>query len=104
LLPATLDELAERPEARNLIAIYAALSDQSEAQTVTHFTGQQFSKLKTELADLAVEKLAPIATRMRELMSDQAELDRLLKRGTERAAAVANPILRGAQDLMGLVR
>jgi tryptophanyl-tRNA synthetase len=104
LLPDQAEALEARPEAKNLIAIYAALSDQSEAQTVTQFAGAQFSKLKTELADLAVDKLAPISTRMRALMEDQAELDRLLKRGTERATEVAAPILRGAQDLMGLVR
>jgi tryptophanyl-tRNA synthetase len=103
LLPDNVEALAARPEADNLITIYAALSDETKAQAVQHFAGQQFSRLKSELADLAVEKLSPIGTRMRELMSDQAELDRLLKRGTERAAAVANPVLRGAQDLMGLV-
>ncbi len=103
-LPDTLDGLADRPEARNLINIYAALNDQSPDAVVAEFAGQQFGAFKPALADLAVAKMSPISGEMARLMQDQAEIDRILKRGADRAREIAAPILEKTYDLVGMVR
>ncbi|MEL6609559.1 MAG: tryptophan--tRNA ligase [Pseudomonadota bacterium] len=103
-LPDTLDGLADRPEARNLVNIYAALSQTSAEAVVTEHAGQQFGQFKPALVDLAVEKLGPIGTEMSRLMQDQAEIDRILARGAERARALAAPILDQTYEIVGMVR
>ena len=103
-LPSEPTGLEGRPEARNLVNIYAALSDRSVAEVLTEVGGQQFSAFKPMLADLAVAKLSPISARMSELMADPAEIDRILARGAERARAVAAPILGRAYDIVGMIR
>ncbi|GAA0567419.1 tryptophan--tRNA ligase [Rhizomicrobium electricum] len=100
-LPEDEKGLEGRPEADNLINIFAALSDTSKAEVVARFAGQQFSGFKNELADLAVAKIAPIATRMRELLTDPVELDRILKDGAEKAAAIAAPVIAEAKKIVG---
>ena len=103
-LPDTLKELEGRPEARNLINIYAALSNKTPEQTLTEFAGQQFGQFKPALADLAVAHLAPISSEMARLMADTAEIDRILGDGANRAAAIADPVLDGVKDIVGLIR
>ena len=103
-LPETLDELKDRPEARNLVNIYAALSGESPQAVVSRFAGQGFGAFKPALADLAVAKLEPISTQMARLMADPAEIDRILGAGAERADAIARPILERTYDIMGMVR
>jgi tryptophanyl-tRNA synthetase len=103
-LPDTLDGLKERPEARNLVDIYAALSDQSPEAVITEYAGAGWGQFKPALADLAVEKLAPISSEMQRLLDDPAEIDRTLARGSERARAIAAPILERTYDIVGLVR
>ncbi len=103
-LPDTLKELEGRPEARNLINIYAALSNQTPEQTLAEFAGQQFGQFKPALADLAVAHLAPISTEMARLMADTAEIDRILGDGANRAAAIADPVLDEVKDIVGLIR
>lgn len=100
-LPDSKDGLAERPEANNLINIYAALADRSVEDVVTEFAGQGFGAFKPKLADLAVSVLGPIAERMTHLMSDPAELDRLLARGAEKANSLAEPVLAEAYKAIG---
>jgi tryptophanyl-tRNA synthetase len=100
-LPGTLEGLAGRPEAANLINIYAALADKSVEDVVGEFAGQGFGVFKPQLADLAVSKLGPIAERMTELMADPAELDRLLARGAEKANALAEPVLAEVYEAIG---
>ena len=102
-LPSDYDGLAERPEARNLVNIYAALSDQSVESVMSDMAGKQFGEFKPLLADLAVAKLSPISAEMARLMNDQAEIDRLLTRGAERARAITAPILRQTYDIVGMV-
>src|SRR5436853_2503664 len=82
-----------RPEAENLINIYAALADEQRDTTIARFAGSQFSTFKNELADLAASKLVPIAAEMRRLLADPAEIDALLRRGAEKARTIAHPIL-----------
>lgn len=103
-LPDTLDGLDGRPEARNLINIYAALSNRTPEQTLAEFAGQQFGQFKPALVDLAVAHLAPISVEMASLMSDVAEIDRILGDGANRAAAIADPILADVKDIVGLIR
>jgi tryptophanyl-tRNA synthetase len=103
-LPDTLKELEGRPEARNLINIYAALSNRTPEQTLAEFAGQQFGQFKPALADLAVAHLAPISTEMARLMADTTEIDRILGDGANRAAAIAEPVLDDVKDIVGLIR
>jgi len=101
-LPDTVDGLEERPEARNLVTIYAALADIAPADVLAQHGGQGFGQFKPALADLAVAKLGPIRDRLVRLLDDRAEVVRVLERGAERARAIAGPVLREAQDAMGL--
>ena len=102
-LPSELDGLEERPEARNLVNIYAALSDQTPQQVLAEVGGKQFGEFKPMLADLAVAKLSPISSEMARLMNDQAEIDRILARGAERAREITQPILRQTYEIVGMV-
>jgi tryptophanyl-tRNA synthetase len=101
-LPETVDGLEERPEARNLVTIYAALADIAPAAVLAQYGGQGFGQFKPALADLAVAKLGPIRDRLVRLLDDRGEVARILDRGAERARAIAAPVLREAQDAMGL--
>jgi tryptophanyl-tRNA synthetase len=103
-LPEALDGLDARPEARNLVNIYAALADQTPQQVLDAFVGQGFGAFKPRLADLAVDALAPINAEMRRLMQDPAEIDAVLGRGAERAGAIAQPILDQCFEIVGMVR
>ena len=103
-LPDTLDDLKDRPEARNLVDIYAALSDTTSEAVIGEYAGAGWGRFKPALADLAVDKLAPISDEMTRLMDDPAEIDRILANGAERARAIAAPILARTYDIVGLLR
>lgn len=103
-LPDTLDGLKDRPEARNLVNIYAALAGHTPEQVIRDFAGAQFGTFKPALADLAVAKLEPITLEMNRLMQDQAEIDRILGEGADRADAIARPIVDQVYDIVGMVR
>ncbi|MBP7001967.1 tryptophan--tRNA ligase [Amaricoccus sp.] len=103
-LPDAFSALSGRPEARNLVNIYAALAGEAPEKVVEDFAGKPFSEFKPALADLAVAHLAPITTRMKALMGDPAEIDRILGEGADRAAAIAEPILDRTYDIVGFVR
>ena len=103
-LPETAEGLKDRPEARNLVNIYAALSDQTVDQVMAEVGGQQFGTFKPRLADLAVAKLSPISAEMSRLMQDPAEIDRILGQGAARADAIARPILQNTYDIVGMIR
>ncbi len=102
-LPSELDGLEDRPEARNLVNIYAALSDQTAEQVLAEVGGKQFGEFKPMLADLAVSKLAPISSEMTRLMSEEAEIDRILAKGAEKARALAAPILQETYEIVGMM-
>jgi tryptophanyl-tRNA synthetase len=97
--PALLDG---RPEAKNLVGIYAAVTDESVEQVLSRFAGQGFGAFKPALADALVALLHPLRSRLEELRSDPAELDRLLARGSARAAAIGAPVLAEAYRAVGL--
>ena len=102
-LPTSKDELKDRPEAENLLNIYAALADQDRDAVIAQFAGQQFSAFKNALADLTVEKLSPINAEMRRLLGDPAEIDRVLKDGAHKARAIATPIMDEVKKTVGFI-
>jgi tryptophanyl-tRNA synthetase len=104
LLPDSVAGLAGRPEAENLLGIHAALTDKTMEQAVAQFAGQQFSAFKTALAEAAVDVMGPIGREMKRLMADPGYVDSVLRRGAERASAIAAPNLRAVQDMVGLLR
>lgn len=103
-LPDTKDGLAERPEADNLMGIYAALSDTTKEAVVAEFAGQQFSGFKQKLADLAVARMGPIGAEMQRLMAAPDHVDAVLRDGATRADAIARPILNEVKDIVGFLR
>ena len=103
-LPSEVAGLEGRPEARNLVNIYAALAE-SDAETVLREVGgKPFSEFKPMLSDLAVARLAPISARMGELMATPEEIDAILGRGAARAREIATPILARTYEIVGFVR
>ena len=102
-LPSNIDGLEGRPEADNLLTLYAALSDTSKKAAVERFAGAQFSVLKNELTEAATQTLGPIAARMNALMGDTAALDAILRDGADKANAIAQPILAEAKHLVGFL-
>ena len=103
-LPDNLDELKDRAEAKNLVDIYAGLSGVTAEAVIAEHGGAGWGQFKPALADLAVEKLAPISSEMARLMDDPAEIDRIMARGADRARAIADPIVAKTSEIMGLVR
>ena len=101
-LPDSFDSLDGRPEAKNLVTIYAALSDRTPQSVVEEHSGQGFGAFKPKLADLLVETLRPIAERLNDYRANPDAVDSVLERGAERAAAVAAPTLSAAYKAMGL--
>jgi len=103
-LPDAVADLERRPEADNLVGIYAALCGVSREETIAKFGRQNFSVFKESLSELAVEVLGRIGGEMRRLMADPEYIDGVLRRGAEQAKAIAEPVLREAQKISGLLR
>ncbi|MGR9127162.1 tryptophan--tRNA ligase [Rhizobium leguminosarum] len=102
-LPSEIDGLQGRPEADNLVAIYAALADKSKADVLAEFGGQQFSVFKPALVDLAINVLAPITGEMRRLMDDTSHIDAILRKGGERARARAEVTMQQVREVIGFL-
>ncbi|HEX8668097.1 MAG TPA: tryptophan--tRNA ligase [Allosphingosinicella sp.] len=103
-LPESMAELEGRPEAKNLVLIYAAVADRAPQAVLDEFAGKGFGAFKPALAEILVETLRPITTRLATLRGDPAQIDSALVRGSERAAALAAPTLAGAYKALGLQR
>ena len=103
-LPSEEAGLAARPEADNLVGIYAALSDATREDVLRQFGGAQFSTFKASLVDLAVAKLGPIGSEMKRLTADPAAIDAILADGSERASAIARKTMDSVKDILGFVR
>ncbi|PQM28643.1 tryptophan--tRNA ligase [Sphingopyxis lindanitolerans] len=103
-LPSEAAGLGERPEARNLVSIYAAMADESVDQVLARFAGQGFGAFKPALGELLVETLRPIAARLAALKRDPAAIDAALDAGAARASALARPTLDAAYAALGLCR
>ncbi len=102
-LPSEPAGLDDRPEAANLVGIYAALSGVSVAEVLKTFGGDGFGRFKPALAELVVEKLTPINEELRRLEADPAFLEGVLNRGAEKAAALAGPIVAEVKEIVGFV-
>jgi len=103
-LPSEEKGLEGRPEAENLVGIFAGLNNTTKTEVLKQFGGSQFSGFKGALVDLAVAKLAPIAGEMRRLLADVSHIDAILGDGAERAATIAAPIMNDVKDIVGFVR
>jgi len=100
-LPSEVGGLEGRAGAANLVGIYAALAEISRADVLNQYGGKGWGEFKPALAELCVEKLAPITTRMSELLADPAQIDAVLKAGAETADSIAAPIVEQTMSTMG---
>ena len=103
-MPDTLEDAEKRPDADNLLGIFAALADREKADVVREFAGQQFSAFKAALTEVAVAKLGPVGAEMQRLMKDPAHVDAILHSGAERARAIADPILAEVYRTVGFLK
>ena len=103
-LPSEEAGLEARPEADNLVGIYAGLAEITKAEVLKQFGNAQFSTFKTALAELAVAKLSPIAAEMKRLTQDPGHIDRVLADGSERASAIAAETMNAVKDIVGFIR
>jgi len=102
-LPDSVGAMEERPEAANLLGIWAALADASVEDAVRRFAGRQFSAFKGELTELAVAVLTPIAAEMKRLLADPGAIDAILRQGGERARALSAPIMAEIKQVVGFL-
>jgi len=103
-LPESVEGLEGRPEVANLVGIYAALSDMSQEAVLKAFGGKGFGVFKPALAELAAQRLAPIAAEQRRLMGDVPTLDAMLREGAEQANAIAEPVMEEVRRVVGFWR
>lgn len=103
-LPSEIKGLEGRPEATNLVNIYAAISGKSASDVLIEYAGQGFGQFKPALADLLVAHFEPIRNKMNDLLNDKGEIDNILKSGAERARAITQPILDEVHDIVGFLR
>jgi tryptophanyl-tRNA synthetase len=102
-LPSEVKGLEARPEADNLVGIYAALAETDKEAVLREFGNASFSRFKDALAELAAARLTPIGAEIRRLMADPVEIDRILSEGAGRAHAIADPILAKTKDIVGFI-
>jgi tryptophanyl-tRNA synthetase len=103
-LPHDEKELEARPEADNLVGIYAALADRTKLDVLEEFGGAQFSTFKAALVDLSVAKLGPLGAETKRLVQDPAYIDSILADGADRAREIAVQNMKAVKDIVGLVR
>lgn len=102
-LPDSEEGLENRPEAANLVGIYAALAESSKKEVLAEFAGSQFSAFKPILTELAVEKFGPIGEEMKRLMADPGHVDAILKDGAERAHKLTEPVMKEVKEVVGFI-
>ncbi len=102
-LPDTLEGLKGRPEADNLVGIYAAINDSTKEDVIAQYGGKSFSEFKPALSDLAVEKLSPINKKIREYMDDPASIDAILVAGAAKAREIAASNMKEVRDILGFI-
>ena len=101
LIPRSMEELQSKPECLNLINILSATTNQSIDQVLSSYTGKEYSSLKKDLADSLVQMISPIRNEINNLLNNQDELNVILAEGTEKAAAIANPIIEEVYKIVG---
>jgi tryptophanyl-tRNA synthetase len=102
-LPSEVEGLKDRLEADNLVGIFAALGDRSKSEVLQQYGGAQFSTFKQDLAQLAVDKLEPIAAEMRKLMGQPDHIDKILGAGADKARAITEPIMAEIKEIIGFI-
>ncbi|MEM8541021.1 MAG: tryptophan--tRNA ligase [Pseudomonadota bacterium] len=102
-LPSEVEGLTDRPEARNLVSIFGALTDRDSASVLSEHGGKPFSEFKPLLADVAIEVISPITSEMRRLTADPSYIDSVLANGGERASAVAAETMKDVRNIVGLL-
>jgi tryptophanyl-tRNA synthetase len=103
-LPSDIAGLAARPEADNLVGIFAALAETDKEAVLRDYGDASFSTFKQALAELTTAKIAPIGAEMRKLLAEPAHIDRILEDGAGRAHAIADPILAKTKEIVGFIR
>lgn len=103
-IPATIAELAERPEALNLLSIHASIVEEKLENVVARFSGQGFGHVKSALSDALIEKIVPIGDEARRLMHDEAHLVTVLREGANKARAIAEPVVDEVEKIVGFIR
>ncbi len=103
-IPSEPGGLTGRPEAENLVGIYAALAGKAKGDVLAEYGGAQFSAFKKALADLAVSRLQPLGEEIKRLTSEPKEIDAILADGSARAHAIAKPVMDKVKDIVGFVR
>lgn len=102
-MPSELEGLEGRPEVQNLVTLYAALAEISKEDVLAEFGGQGFGAFKPALAELAIEKIAPIGVEAKRLLADTTEIDSILRHGSERASEIAQVTLKHVKNIVGFV-
>ena len=100
-MPSTMQDLNERPEAKNLIGIYSSLKNSTLEKTIQEFSGKNFSEFKEDLSQITIEKISPISKEIKKLLSDQSYLDKILVEGSKKADEIASKKIKKIHDIMG---
>ena len=103
-LPSAKEELVNRPEAENLLGIYATLANQSIEKTLEQFSGSDFKKLKDSLSDILISELEPINKEIKKLLDEEAYIIQILRKGSERADNISRPILEKTREIVGFLK
>ena len=103
-IPSEKEELANRPEAENLLGIYATLADQSIEKTLEQFSGTDFKKLKDELSDILISELDPINKEIKKLLNEETYIVEILRKGSEKARDISHPILQKTREIVGFLK
>ena len=100
-LPEAISNLAERPEAENLLGIYSSLKNQNLEKSITEFNGKNFSEFKEKLSEVLIEKIEPISKEIKKLLEDQKFLDSVLLEGSDKADKIASKKMKEMKELVG---
>ncbi len=103
-IPSEKEELANRPEAENLLGIYATLADQSIEKTLEQFSGSDFKKLKDELSDILISELDPINKEIKKLLNEETYIVEILRKGSDKASDISRPILQKTREIVGFLK
>ncbi|MFL2791042.1 MAG: tryptophan--tRNA ligase [Paracoccaceae bacterium] len=101
-IPEKLSDLEKRPEANNLINIYASMSSCKVEDVLENFAGKPFSYFKPQLTDILISELGPISKKIRELLTEPHEIDKTLRKGALNAKKISSPIIKSTYDILGL--
>ena len=103
-IPSVKEELVNRPEAENLLGIYATLANQSIEKTLEQFSGSDFKKLKDELSDILISELDPINKEIKKLLNEETYIVEILRMGSEKADDISRPILQKTREIVGFLK